>query len=124
MTNTLMSPPFDQVLRRLLESADREEAAGGRPSLPPGVASWADATAADLALAFEDRYIAVSPEAGRLLYALARAIRPATVVEFGTSYGISTLYLAAAVTDNGAGQVVTTELSVLRLLEPALAPRP
>ena len=67
---------------------------------------------------------AVSADTGRLLYALARAVRPRTVAEFGTSYGISTLYLAAAVTDNGAGQVVTTELSVLRLLEPALAPRP
>jgi predicted O-methyltransferase YrrM len=33
------------------------------------------------------------------------------VVEFGTSFGISTIYLAAAVTDNGTGHVVTTELS-------------
>jgi predicted O-methyltransferase YrrM len=32
-------------------------------------------------------------------------------VEFGTSFGISTMYLAAAVTDNGTGRVVTTELS-------------
>ncbi|MEU8813203.1 class I SAM-dependent methyltransferase [Actinoplanes sp. NPDC048796] len=34
-----------------------------------------------------------------------------TVAEFGTSYGISTLHLAAAVRDNGIGHVVTTELS-------------
>lgn len=33
------------------------------------------------------------------------------MVEFGTSYGISTLHLAAAVRDNGAGQVVTTEMN-------------
>lgn len=32
-------------------------------------------------------------------------------MEFGTSFGISTIYLAAAVTDNGTGRVVTTELS-------------
>jgi len=32
-------------------------------------------------------------------------------VEFGTSYGISTLYLAAGVADNGTGHVFTTELS-------------
>ncbi len=38
-------------------------------------------------------------------------IRPATVIEFGTSFGISTLHLAAAVRDNGAGRVITTELS-------------
>jgi predicted O-methyltransferase YrrM len=42
-----------------------------------------------------------SPQAGTLLYTLARTIRPQTIVEFGTSYGISTPYLAAAVTDNG-----------------------
>ena len=53
----------------------------------------------------------ISADAGQLLYALARAIRPQTVVEFGTSFGISTIYLAAAVADNGTGRVVTTELS-------------
>ncbi len=59
----------------------------------------------------QDFYIPISAEAGQLLYALVRAIRPQTVVEFGTSFGISTIYLAAAVTDNGVGRVVTTELS-------------
>lgn len=39
------------------------------------------------------------------------ASRPETVVEFGASFGISTIHLAAAVTDNGTGHVVTTELS-------------
>ena len=53
----------------------------------------------------------VSAEGGRLLYALVRACRPETVVEFGTSFGISTIHLAAAVTDNGSGRVVSTELS-------------
>jgi predicted O-methyltransferase YrrM len=53
----------------------------------------------------------VSATSGRLLYTLVRAARPATVVEFGTSFGISTLYLAAAIRDNGTGQVITTELS-------------
>jgi ribosomal protein S18 acetylase RimI-like enzyme len=32
------------------------------------------------------------------------------VVELGTSFGISTIYLATAVRDNGGGQVVSTEL--------------
>lgn len=42
---------------------------------------------------------------------MVRAIQPTTVVEFGMSFGISTLYLAAAVRDNGAGEVITTEMS-------------
>src|SRR5262245_42972086 len=32
-------------------------------------------------------YMPVTPEAGRLLYSLVRASRPATVVEFGMSFG-------------------------------------
>jgi predicted O-methyltransferase YrrM len=56
-------------------------------------------------------YIPVTPEAGRLLYSLVRATRPATIVEFGMSFGISALHLASAVRDNGSGRVVTTELS-------------
>lgn len=42
-------------------------------------------------------------------YLLARAVRARTVVEFGTSFGISTIYLALAVRDNGGGRVIGTE---------------
>ena len=59
--------------------------------------------------AMRHAYSAVPPEFGRLLYAQARAVRAKTVVEFGTSFGISTIYLAAAVRDNGGGRVITTE---------------
>jgi predicted O-methyltransferase YrrM len=68
-------------------------------------------TAQERADAMSTFYIPVTPEAGRLLYSLVRATRPATIVEFGMSFGISALHLAAAVRDNGSGRVVTTELS-------------
>lgn len=110
MTNTLASPQLDDVLRRMLAAASRDDDLD-EPALPSGRISWSEATAAERSEAFADYYIPISPQAGRLLYVLARAIRPQTVVEFGTSFGISTLYLAAAVSDNGSGQVVTTELS-------------
>jgi len=58
----------------------------------------------------------ISPEGGDLLYILVRAKRPNTVLDFGTSYGISTIYLAAAVADNGTGRVVSTELSEAKVL--------
>lgn len=51
----------------------------------------------------------VSRETGVLLYMLARSSRAQTIVEFGTSFGISTLYLAAALQDNGGGRLITTE---------------
>src|SRR6201993_3408598 len=68
-------------------------------------------TAQERADAMSTFFIPVTPEAGRLLYSLVRATRPATIVEFGMSFGISALHLASAVRDNGSGRVVTTELS-------------
>jgi predicted O-methyltransferase YrrM len=112
MPNSLTAPAAQTVLSRLFAAADAQES-GDLPLPPPpaGLRSWHDAPAADRAEAFAEIYIPISPEAGKLLYALARAIRPQTVVEFGTSFGISTIFLAAAVADNGAGHVFTTELS-------------
>ncbi len=51
----------------------------------------------------------VSRETGALLYMLARSTRARTIVEFGTSFGISTLHLAAALRDNGGGRLITSE---------------
>ena len=51
----------------------------------------------------------VSRETAALLYMLARSTQARTIVEFGTSYGISTLHLAAALRDNGGGRLITTE---------------
>ncbi len=55
-------------------------------------------------------YLAIAPDTGKLLYLLARTSRAQTVIEFGTSFGLSTLYLAAAVRDNGGGRVLSAEL--------------
>jgi predicted O-methyltransferase YrrM len=55
-------------------------------------------------------HLAVSPATGRLLHLLARSTRATSIVEFGTSFGVSTLYLAAALVDNGgAGRIVSSE---------------
>jgi predicted O-methyltransferase YrrM len=75
----------------------------------------ANASAQERADALSDFYLPVTPEAGQLLYALVRAAKPATVVEFGMSLGISAIHLAAAVRDNGTGLVVTTELSAAKV---------
>jgi predicted O-methyltransferase YrrM len=52
-------------------------------------ARLASASAQERADALSDFYLPVTPEAGRLLYALVRATRPGTVVEFGMSLGFS-----------------------------------
>jgi predicted O-methyltransferase YrrM len=53
---------------------------------------------------------AIKPEAAAILYALVIAAKPRLVVEFGASFGFSTIYLASAINDLGTGRVITTEL--------------
>lgn len=113
--NSLTSPPVRPVLDRLFQAAEGDSArsAGLAERYPDGFAGSARAQAD----AYEQLYIPVSPEGGRLLYTLIRASRPSTVVEFGTSFGISTIHLAAAVRDNGAGRVVSTELNAAKVAQ-------
>jgi len=59
---------------------------------------------------FAHNFLAVSPTYGRFLYAIARACKATRIVEFGTSMGISTIYLAAALRDNGGGHLISSEL--------------
>ena len=58
---------------------------------------------------YDDKYIPIHPDQGALIYLQALANRSRHIVEFGTSYGISTLYLALAAKRNG-GRVTTCEL--------------
>ncbi|MCU6499442.1 O-methyltransferase [Rugamonas sp. A1-17] len=57
----------------------------------------------------KDVPLPVSRQTGELLYMLARSCNARNVIEFGTSFGISTLYLAAALRDNGGGHLITSE---------------
>ena len=57
-----------------------------------------------------DKLVALDPDKARLCYLLCRAMRARRVVEVGTSFGVSTIYLAAAVRENGGnGIVIGTE---------------
>jgi predicted O-methyltransferase YrrM len=126
--NSLTSPPVRPLLDRLFQSADSDDArrATMRERHPQGLVGLSAREQAD---AFAELYIPVSPEGGRLLYTLVRASRPATVVEFGTSFGISTIHLAAAVRDNAAvldtdaagdnpaSRVISTELNAAKIAQ-------
>lgn len=112
-TSTLEDPRVTSALDRMFRHAEQDEAISeriraARPqgSAPLGPQEQADAKA--------EVYMPISAQGGRLLYNLVRAVRPATVIEFGTSFGISTLHLAAAVRDNGLGRVISTELSAAK----------
>ena len=57
----------------------------------------------------KDAYLAVSRSTGHLLYTLVVAGGARSVIEFGTSFAISTICLAAGVRDNGGGIVIGSE---------------
>lgn len=61
---------------------------------------------------YGDAPLAIIREVGELLYALAVRAKARQIVEFGTSLGVSTVYLAAAVRDLGGGLIVTSECRV------------
>jgi predicted O-methyltransferase YrrM len=62
---------------------------------------------------YADKLVALDPAKAEFCYGLCRALGARRIVELGTSFGVSTLYLAAAVRDNcpdsGEGVVIGTE---------------
>jgi predicted O-methyltransferase YrrM len=96
----------DPVVSRLLDALHAQADIVDAPLL----AQMGDKPDHEMAHLLDHAFIPVSPDGGRLLYTLARAIQTGAVVEFGTSLGISTIYLAAAIRDRGEGRVIATEL--------------
>lgn len=58
---------------------------------------------------WRDKLVAFEPDKAQFCYGLIRAVGAKRIVEAGTSFGVSTLYLAAAIRDNGGGVVIATE---------------
>jgi predicted O-methyltransferase YrrM len=73
-----------------------------------GDLSW-DGLDADANRFMADKMVALEPIKAEFCHMLCRALRANRVVEIGTSYGVSTLYLADAVRANGGGVVIGTE---------------
>lgn len=61
-----------------------------------------------------DAYIPISPVVGRLLHVFALTRPAGRIVEFGTSHGLSTIYLAAAL-GSGDLPVITTEAETSKI---------
>jgi predicted O-methyltransferase YrrM len=112
--STLTTSPLAPLLDRLFQEAEGASADVG--------AMFADMSDDDQErlmrskTGYHDLYgrlktaaLAVSRETATLLYMLARSAGAKTIVEFGTSFGISTLHLAAALRDNGGGRLITSE---------------
>jgi predicted O-methyltransferase YrrM len=108
MPSVLNAPALEALLAKLHAQSDSQEAAMA--------AYYGDAGAepADEKAFLSDKLVALDRDKAEFCYQLCRALDARRIVEAGTSYGVSTLYLAAAVRDNAraggpAGVVIGTE---------------
>jgi predicted O-methyltransferase YrrM len=116
--DSLTTDPVAAVLSRLFQEAkiaDRPllEKFGNKEVAQDEMTKLLEAEAKDYRSVYRTyvgNFLNVSPVFGRFLYMCARASKAKRIVEFGTSFGISTIHLACALRDNGGGQVIGTEL--------------
>jgi predicted O-methyltransferase YrrM len=121
MINTLTSPKVAALLDRLYaDSAQSSRLLGqlfGHLSREERAARMADPNTDYRAFYGQVRevHMPVSRDTGTLLYMLARGNGARAIVEFGTSFGLSTVQLASALRDNGGGTLIGTELEPTKL---------
>jgi predicted O-methyltransferase YrrM len=97
---SLVDPVIERVLADFERRADEEQRRTSFP-LAPGTN-------------LDDLLLSVGREAGMLLYLLATGAQSRRILELGTSYGYSTVWLAAAARATG-GKVLSLELKEFKI---------
>src|SRR3954463_3534573 len=112
----LDDPILERLLDRLHEASDEQTGAirEHRDERDKAVDRTPEDQAALTKTFLADKLYALDRDKAEFCYQVCRAIDARRIVEIGTSYGVSTLYLAAAVRDNvdaagGNGVVIGTE---------------
>lgn len=108
--NSLREPRLEALLERLHgKSLAQDEELGRFFAKRAEAGEDLSLDSAEVKAFLTDKLVALEPDKSLFCYQICRALRARRVVEAGTSYGVSTLYLAAAVRDNGGGTVIATE---------------
>ncbi len=89
----MLSTKIESVLKELEIHRDNEVKREEEGELPPT----------------EERSLAITREEGEFLYLLVKAMNAKVVIEIGTSFGYSTIWLAAAVSEIG-GKVISYDV--------------
>jgi len=117
--DSLSSGSVAEVLQRLHQEAEAADAPlmqtieSLATTVEEAMSQVVDAETKDLRglyHGYAGNFLSVSPEFGRFLYMCTRACEAKRVVEFGSSMGISAIYMAAALRDMGGGVLIGTEL--------------
>jgi predicted O-methyltransferase YrrM len=108
MPSVLNDPKLDAMLTKLHRTSTAEDEAIDRYFFHGRTGPWNGMEPRDHAF-MADKFVALEREKAEFCYMICRAIGARRIVEVGTSFGVSTLYLAAAVRDNGGGVVFAAE---------------
>jgi predicted O-methyltransferase YrrM len=109
--SVLSDPGLQALIDRLQVKSQAQEAETGAwfsERARKGELSW-DAMDETSHRYMADKLVALEPIKAEFCYLQCRALGAKRIVEVGTSFGVSTLYLAAAVRANGGGTVIATE---------------
>jgi predicted O-methyltransferase YrrM len=110
VTATLGDPKLEALLEQLhAHSLGQDEEMGRFFSARVAAGEDLSPDKGEVKTFLTDKLVALERDKALFCYQLCRALGASRVVEAGTSYGVSTLYLAAAVRDNGGGTVIATE---------------
>ena len=126
MISPLADARAEAVLQRLHREDARQFGAMMRRYLPRTFLSLltgrsgVDASSPADAAFLRDKLVALDAEKGHLAYLLCRALNARRAIEVGTSFGVSTIYLAAALRDNagiegGTHTVIGTEIEPTKI---------
>ena len=117
MPSVLNDPILDALLPGLHADSNAQDEAITRYWREERTGPWTGGMEARDHAFLADKAVALDQDKAEFCYLICRAIGARRIVEAGTSFGVSTLYLAAAVRDNGGGVVYGAEY------EPAKAER-
>jgi predicted O-methyltransferase YrrM len=117
--DSLTIDPVVGVLRRLYQEAEQADKPLIEKYRDTGV-DWDELLKAETKdyrafyRTYATNFLNVSADFGRFLYMCARARKAKLIVEFGTSFGISTIHLACALRDGGGGHLIGSELETTK----------
>jgi predicted O-methyltransferase YrrM len=109
----LSDPKISQVLDKLHERADEHDAVV-IPEVLTAAGERGASTDSEMADLLAGAFMPIHPNAGRLLHLLAMSRPQGRIVEFGTSHGLSTIYLAAAI-GSDESPAITTEMELSKI---------
>lgn len=112
-SSKLNEPRIAEVLMRLHERADAHDAKV-IPDVLVAAGERGATTDHEIADLLAGAFMPIHPNAGRLLHLLAISRPAGRIIEFGTSHGLSTIYLASAVGPEEP-PVITTEMELSKI---------